>query len=160
MLSNHRSRGALITSAAAPATVASTASPTAATQAAHGVARRRRWTLGVVCAATALLLFNVTAPIVALPSVAVDLRLSFTWQQWVLSSYALVLASLLLAGGALGDRFGRRRLLLAGLGVFAGGLCCRRARGLGRGADRGPLGAGHRCGGDISRRAGARRRRV
>jgi MFS family permease len=75
----------------------------------------------VVCTATALLLFNVTAPVVALPSIAADLRLSFTSQQWVLSSYALVLASLLLAGGALGDRFGRRRLFLAGLGVFAVG---------------------------------------
>src|SRR4029079_5001100 len=52
---------------------------------------------------------------------AADLRLSFTSQQWVLSSYALVLASLLLAGGALGDRFGRRRLFLAGLSVFAVG---------------------------------------
>jgi len=84
-------------------------------------ARRQRWTLVVVCTATALLLFNVTAPNVALPSMAADLRLSFTSQQWVLSSYALVLASLLLAGGALGDRFGRRRLFLAGLGVFAAG---------------------------------------
>jgi EmrB/QacA subfamily drug resistance transporter len=89
--------------------------------ASHAVTRGQRWTLGVVCTATALLLFNVTAPIVALPSIAADLRLSFTSQQWVLSSYALVLASLLLAGGALGDRFGRRRLFLAGLGVFAVG---------------------------------------
>src|SRR3954452_12671169 len=121
MLSNHRSRGALITSAAVPATLASTVAPIAAGQNAHAVARRQRWTLGVVCAATALLLFNVTAPIVALPSVAADLRLSFTSQQCVLSSYALVLASLLLAGGALGDRFGRRRLFLTGLGVFAAG---------------------------------------
>ena len=121
MLSNRRSRGALITSAALPATLASTVAPTAASQAAHAVARRQRWTLGVVCAATALLLFNVTAPIVALPSVTADLGLSFTSQQWVLSSYALVLASLLLAGGALGDRFGRRRLFLAGLGGFAAG---------------------------------------
>ena len=88
---------------------------------AASVARPQRWTLGVVCTATALLLFNVTAPNVALPSIAADLRLSFTSQQWVLSSYALVLASLLLAGGALGDRFGRRRLFLAGLGVFAVG---------------------------------------
>src|SRR3954452_6781137 len=120
MLSNHRSRGALITSAAVPATLASTVAPIAS-QAEHAVARRQRWTLGVVCTATALLLFNVTAPIVALPSIAADLRLSFTSQQWVLSSYALVLASLLLAGGALGDRFGRKRLFLAGLGVFAVG---------------------------------------
>src|SRR3954462_15006474 len=99
----------------------SAALPAAASQPPHAVARGQRWTLGVVCTATALLLFNVTAPVVALPSIAADLQLSFTSQQWVLSSYALVLASLLLAGGALGDRFGRRRLFLAGLGVFAVG---------------------------------------
>jgi hypothetical protein len=56
MLSNHRSRGALITSAAVPAPLASTVAPIAASQAAHAVARRQRWTLGVVCTATALLL--------------------------------------------------------------------------------------------------------
>ncbi|HEX4720232.1 MAG TPA: MFS transporter [Thermoleophilaceae bacterium] len=121
MQSNRRSRGTLITSAGVPATLASTVAPTATSQAAHAVAGRQRWTLGVVCSATALLLFNVTAPIVALPSITADLRLSFSSQQWVLSSYALVLASLLLAGGALGDRFGRRRLFLAGLGVFGVG---------------------------------------
>jgi EmrB/QacA subfamily drug resistance transporter len=84
-------------------------------------ARCRRWTLTTVCIATALLLFNVTAPNVALPAITADLKLSFAAQQWVLSSYALVLASLLLAGGALGDRYGRKRLFLAGLAVFAVG---------------------------------------
>ena len=88
---------------------------------AASVARCQRWTLAVVCIATALLLFNVSAPNVALPAIAADLRLAFNAQQWVLSSYALVLASLLLAGGGLGDRFGRKRLFLAGLGVFAAG---------------------------------------
>ena len=84
-------------------------------------ARCRRWTLMTVCVATALLLFNVTAPNVALPEMSADLRLSFSAQQWVLSSYALVLASLLLGGGALGDRLGRKRLFLIGLTVFAAG---------------------------------------
>jgi hypothetical protein len=51
------------------------------TAASHAVARSQRWTLGVVCTATAVLLFNVTAPNVALPSIAADLRLSFTSQQ-------------------------------------------------------------------------------
>src|SRR3954454_5165824 len=155
MLSNHRSRGASITSAAVPATLASTVPPTAASQAAHAVARRQRWTLGVVCAATALLLFNVTGPLVALPSIAVDLRLSFTSQQWVLSSYALVLASLLLAGGALGDRLGQAPVPHGPRRVRRR-LRCRRARGLGGGVDRGARRAGHRCGSDTSRRAGAR----
>ena len=79
----------------------------------------------MVCLASALLLFNVTAPNVALPAIGADLAAGFSTQQWVLSAYALVLASLLLAGGALGDRYGRRRLFLLGLAGFGvGSLVC------------------------------------
>ena len=79
----------------------------------------------MVCLASALLLFNVTAPNVALPAIAADLAAGFETQQWVLSVYALVLASLLLAGGALGDRYGHRRCALLGLALFgAGSLLC------------------------------------
>jgi MFS family permease len=85
----------------------------------------QRWTLVVVCLASALLLFNVTAPNVALPDAGAALRADFAGLQWVLSSYALVLAGLLLAGGALADRYGRRRLFLVGLAVFgAGSVVC------------------------------------
>jgi MFS family permease len=85
----------------------------------------QRWTLVVVCLASALLLFNVTAPNVALPDAGASLRADFAALQWVLSSYALVLAGLLLAGGALADRYGRRRLFLLGLAVFgAGSVVC------------------------------------
>jgi EmrB/QacA subfamily drug resistance transporter len=81
--------------------------------------------LTVVCLASALLLFNVTAPNVALPAIGADLGAGFGAQQWVLSAYALVLASLLLVGGALGDRYGRRRLFLLGLaGFWVGSLVC------------------------------------
>lgn len=73
----------------------------------------------MVCVASALLLFNVTAPNVALPDIARSLAADFAALQWVLSSYALVLSGLLLAGGALADRYGRRRLFLQGLAVFA-----------------------------------------
>src|SRR5918997_4656009 len=91
----------------------------------EGARRCQRWTLAVVCLASALLLFNVTAPNVALPAIAADLSAGFSAQQWVLSAYAMVLASLLLAGGALGDRYGRRRMFLLGLaGVWAGPLLC------------------------------------
>ncbi|MGY1666191.1 MFS transporter [Geodermatophilus sp. SYSU D00696] len=92
----------------------------------EAAARRcQRWTLVVVCLASALLLFNVTAPNVALPAIAADLAAGFETQQWVLSVYALVLASLLLAGGALGDRYGHRRCALLGLALFgAGSVLC------------------------------------
>jgi EmrB/QacA subfamily drug resistance transporter len=90
-----------------------------------GARRCQRWTLIVVCLASGLLLFNVTAPNVALPAIASGLRAGFAEQQWVLSIYALVLASLLLLGGALGDRYGRRRLFLLGIGIFGlGSLAC------------------------------------
>jgi EmrB/QacA subfamily drug resistance transporter len=90
-----------------------------------GARRCQRWTLAVVCLASALLLFNVTAPNVALPAIAAELSAGFGAQQWVLSSYAMVLASLLLAGGALGDRYGRRRMFLLGLAGFGiGSLLC------------------------------------
>jgi MFS family permease len=100
---------------------------------------------------------NVAAPSVALPSIAADLRLSFTSRQWVLSSYALVLANLLLAGGALGDRFGRRRLFLAGLGVFAVGSAVAALAGSGAVGIVGRSVQGTGCGSDVSRRAGAPR---
>jgi EmrB/QacA subfamily drug resistance transporter len=91
----------------------------------EGARRCQRWTLIVVCLASALLLFNVTAPNVALPAIAADLSAGFSAQQWVLSAYAMVLASLLLVGGALGDRYGRRRLFLLGLAGFGvGSLLC------------------------------------
>ena len=90
--------------------------------------RCQRWTLTVVCLASGLLLFNVTAPNVALPAIGRDLGAGFAEQQWVLSAYALVLASLLLAGGAVGDSCGRRRLFLIGLAGFGlGSLVCAAA---------------------------------
>ncbi|GAA5148318.1 MFS transporter [Pseudonocardia eucalypti] len=91
----------------------------------EGARRCQRWTLAVVCLASSLLLFNVTAPNVALPAIADELGAGFSAQQWVLSAYALVLASFLLCGGVLGDRYGRRRTFLLGLVVFgAGSLAC------------------------------------
>ena len=85
----------------------------------------QRWTLRVVCVSTALLLLNVAAPQVALSAIAESLDASFADLQWVLSGYALALAVFLLTAGSLADRFGRRRLFLAGLAMFsaASALC-------------------------------------
>ncbi|WP_201768146.1 MFS transporter [Asticcacaulis benevestitus] len=60
---------------------------------------------------------NIVA--VILPSVARDLNASFADIEWVVSSYVLTFASLLLPAGAIADRFGRRRIFLVGIGVFA-----------------------------------------
>ena len=78
-----------------------------------------RWTLVVVCAATAILLLDVTVVNVALAQIERDLGASFDELQWVIDAYAITLASVLLVCGALADRIGRRRVLVAGLVVFA-----------------------------------------
>jgi DHA2 family methylenomycin A resistance protein-like MFS transporter len=75
---------------------------------------------------------NASMIAVALPRIARDLHASGTQQQWIVDSFVLVFASLLIAGGVLGDRHGRRRALIAGLGVFAAGsLACALAPGPG-----------------------------
>ncbi len=80
----------------------------------------RRWTLGVVSAATALLLLDVTVVNVALPAIRTDLDASFAELQWVIDAYALALAAVLLTTGVVADRVGRRRVFSAGLLVFIG----------------------------------------
>jgi EmrB/QacA subfamily drug resistance transporter len=79
-----------------------------------------RWTLVVVCAATAILLLDVTVVNVALARIERDLDASFDELQWVIDAYAIALAAVLLVFGSLADRIGRRRVLVAGLAVFAG----------------------------------------
>ena len=86
---------------------------------------RKWWTLLVVCAATFMLLLDVTIVVVALPEIQHGLHATFADVQWVLDAYALALASLLLTSGSLADRYGRRRLFLIGLVVFTlGSLLC------------------------------------
>lgn len=86
---------------------------------------RKWWTLLVVCAATFMLLLDVTIVIVALPEIQSGLHGTFADVQWVIDAYALTLASLLLTAGSLADRYGRRRLFVAGLCIFTlGSLLC------------------------------------
>lgn len=82
----------------------------------------RRWTLlGVMCLSLTLVVMSVSGLNVALPSIQRALNTSNTELQWIVDAYALVFAGLLLTAGAIGDRWGRRRALLGGLAVFAGG---------------------------------------
>ncbi|MGZ4174093.1 MAG: MFS transporter [Solirubrobacteraceae bacterium] len=80
---------------------------------------RKWWTLIVVCVGTFMLLLDITIVNVALPSIAKDLKASFSDIQWVIDAYALTLAALLLTTGVLGDLFGRRLLFAIGLALFA-----------------------------------------
>ena len=80
----------------------------------------RKWgPLVAVCLGTFMLLLDVTIVVVALPQMADSLDASLPDLQWVVDGYALALAALLLAVGALADRLGRRRVYLAGVVVFA-----------------------------------------
>src|ERR1700685_2360722 len=82
-------------------------------------------TLIAVCAGTFMLLVDVTIVQVALPTIQRHLGASFTDLQWVIDAYALALAALILTWGAISDRFGRKRVFIAGLTVFtASSLLC------------------------------------
>ncbi|MBB5850547.1 MFS transporter [Amycolatopsis umgeniensis] len=83
------------------------------------VSTRRRLLLTVMCVGMFLVQLDVTIVNVALPQIAEGLETGLRGQQWVVDGYAVVLASLLLAGGTLGDRYGHKRVVLTGLGVFA-----------------------------------------
>ncbi len=81
---------------------------------------RRRWVgLVFISVAVALIIVDSTIVNVAIPSIVTDLDITSTQVQWVQESYTLVFAALLLVFGTLADRFGRRRLLLIGVTVFA-----------------------------------------
>jgi EmrB/QacA subfamily drug resistance transporter len=82
---------------------------------------RRWWTLVVLSVALLTISLDNTILNVALPSIERDLSASASQLQWVVDSYTLVFAGLLLTMGSLGDRFGRRLALVVGLTVFAGG---------------------------------------
>jgi EmrB/QacA subfamily drug resistance transporter len=65
-----------------------------------------------------LMLFDVTAVVVALPGIANDLGFAVTGAAWIIDAYSLAVTGALLASGALADRVGRRRSMLAGNAVF------------------------------------------
>ena len=93
----------------------------------------RKWLpLTAVCLGAFMLLVDVTIVTVALPDMATSLHTTFADLQWVMDIYALALAALLLGAGSLADQIGRRKLYVAGLGLFAvASLACGLATGPG-----------------------------
>ncbi|SOD86801.1 MFS transporter [Streptomyces sp. Ag109_G2-15] len=79
---------------------------------------RRWWILVVLCLSTLVLVIDSMALTVAVPAMTEDLGASAQDVQWILDSYVLVFAGLLLTSGSLGDRFGRRKVMLIGLLLF------------------------------------------
>ena len=82
---------------------------------------RRRWgILAVLCVSVFLAVVDNTIVNVALPTISRELHATTSELQWIVDAYSLVFAALLLVGGSLGDRYGRKGALQVGLAAFAG----------------------------------------
>ena len=77
-----------------------------------------RWLLLVAVAGSGMAFLDGTVVNVALPQIGEDFGADTSSLQWILNGYLLTLASLILLGGSLGDRYGRRRIFVFGIGVF------------------------------------------
>lgn len=82
-------------------------------------ATAKRWVLAATIIGSSMAFVDGTIVNVALPAIQRDLDATASDMQWVVESYALFLAALLLVGGALGDHFGRRRIFMIGIALFA-----------------------------------------
>jgi EmrB/QacA subfamily drug resistance transporter len=84
-----------------------------------------RWILAATILASSMAFIDGTVVNVALPALQTNLNATAADVQWVIESYALLLSALLLVGGSLGDHYGRRRVFLVGVVIFAvaSGLC-------------------------------------
>ncbi len=80
---------------------------------------RKWWTLGAMCFALFMIMLDNTVVNVALPSIQRDLDASISGLEWTINGYTLSFAVLLATGGRLGDIFGRRRMFLFGVVIFA-----------------------------------------
>ena len=78
-----------------------------------------RWVLAATILASSMAFIDGTVVNVALPALQINLNATATDVQWVIESYALFLSALLLVGGSLGDHYGRRRIFLLGVAIFA-----------------------------------------
>ncbi|MGD9753068.1 MAG: MFS transporter [Acidimicrobiia bacterium] len=88
-------------------------------------AAEKRLVLGSLCLALFMVMLDGTVVNTALPKMQADLDASVAGLQWIVDGYVLALASFMLTGGTLGDRYGRRRMLLSGIAVFTvGSVLC------------------------------------
>ena len=87
--------------------------------AAPGSAETGRWVLAATILGSSIAFIDSTVVNVALPTIQDELAATQADVQWVVQAYALFLAALILVGGSLGDRFGRRRVFAIGVAIFA-----------------------------------------
>ncbi|MBA3943505.1 MAG: MFS transporter [Herpetosiphonaceae bacterium] len=78
----------------------------------------KRWTLITMVLASGIVFLDGTVVNVALPTIDRNLHAGLSGLQWIVDGYLVTLAALLIVGGALGDRYGRRRLMVVGLSAF------------------------------------------
>src|SRR5215472_10099734 len=78
-----------------------------------------RWVLVATTLASSMAFIDSTVVNVALPALQTNLNATIVDVQWVIEAYSLLLAALLLVGGSLGDHYGRRRVFLIGVALFA-----------------------------------------
>lgn len=78
-----------------------------------------KWVLAATILGSSMAFIDGTVVNVALPTLQTNLNASLADVQWVIEAYALLLAAFLLVGGSLGDHYGRRRIFLLGVAVFA-----------------------------------------
>ena len=79
----------------------------------------RKWVLAATILGSSMAFIDGTVVNVALPTLQTNLNASLADVQWVIEAYALLLSAFLLVGGSLGDHYGRRRIFLIGVIVFA-----------------------------------------
>ena len=84
-----------------------------------GAVRHKAIVLALACAAQFMVVLDIAIVNVALPSIQQDLETSQSTLQWVVIAYGLLLGGFLLLGGRMADLLGRRRILLAGMTIFA-----------------------------------------
>jgi len=95
-------------------------------------AERQRWVLALTSTASLMISLDALVVTTALHAIAVDLHASIADLEWTVNAYTLSFAVLLMAGAALGERYGRRRILIGGLALFGiASAGCALAPGLG-----------------------------
>src|ERR671937_2713937 len=78
-----------------------------------------KWVVAAAVPGSGMASLDATVVNIALPALGRDFHAGFDGLQWTINGYTLTLAALILLGGSLGDRFGRRRMFVSGTGWFA-----------------------------------------
>ncbi len=87
----------------------------------EAVSRKQWLTLFVLCLAVLIAIVDITVVNVTIPAIRAEFNVELSQVEWMIATYALVFAAFIITWGKLGDQFGRRRMLIAGLVTFVVG---------------------------------------